>query len=364
MRNIESYAVEEPRRYNKKLWDKYRIIECIIRLLIMYSITSLLVVMICKNQLNQMYTLLVITFVFCLTIAIRKKNVISIDTIKYFTAILFGEFFIAMLADLKIFMVGAIFLEVILVAIIIIYLPVQRLEYLLDNEKYSEIHMKRIKKNTFWVGIILSSITILINVVTYLTGVLNIFSYIDKLIYKFMQFMRVENQISVLSEEKNSSIKMKYMDYNTNEYGHVLHNVLIISMIVLIPLIVLTIRSIFKSYRDKKKIINKDIEIRTYIFDKSDFKDEVKVALRHFNIRFLRGNLSNREKVRKIYKGRIIYFRNKGVDINRSDSVWEIENKINKGKEVPINYEEVRYGNSKVSDKDVDFFKKLISKYK
>ena len=102
------------------------------------------------------------------------------------------------------------------------------------------------------------------------------------------------------------------------------------------------------------------MEVRTSIFHKSDFKDEIKGLVRGININFSKGNLSNREKIRQMYKSRIIDYENKGIDINKSDSVWEIENKINGEKEIPITYEEVRYGNVEVSDKQVSFFKKFI----
>lgn len=360
MRNIQSYEIAEIRRYKNNIWDKYRVIESIIRLIIMYSIISLLIIMVCRNTLNQMYILLAISFVICLRRALKNKNAITIDTIKYFTAILFCEFFIAMLAEEGAFMLGAGLLELILVMIVIVYLPMQRLKYLLDNEEYSIVYMKRIKKNTFKVGIILACITILINIFAYFIGIFNIFGYMDKLIYSFMQLMKNENHILMPREVKSKTKPIEFGSYNSGEGSDILQIVLCIIMIILVPLIVFTIINIVRKYSSNKKIVNRDMEVRTSIFHKSDFKDEIKGLVRGININFSKGNLSNREKIRQMYKSRIIDYENKGIDINKSDSVWEIENKINGEKEIPITYEEVRYGNVEVSDKQVSFFKKFI----
>lgn len=360
MRSIQSYDVSEVLRYKNNIWDKYRVIGSIIRFIIMYSIISLLIIMVCRSSLNQVYILLAISFFICLTRALKNKNTITIDTIKYFTTILFCEFFIAMLAEERFFMVGAFVLELILVMITIIYLPMQRLKYLLSNEEYSINYKKRIRKNTFKAGIILASITMIINIFAYFIGVFNIFGYIDKLIYSFMQLMKPENHVSIQKEMKGKTMTIEYGSYNSGDSGNILEYVLCIIMIILIPMIIFTIINIIRGYRSSKKIVDKDMEVRTSIFDKDDLKDEVKGLVRHINIKFSKGNLSNREKIRQMYKSRIIDYKNKGVDINKSDSVWEIENKVNGEKEIPIAYEEVRYGNREISDEQVSFFEKFI----
>ena len=360
MRSIQSYDVSEVLRYKNNIWDKYRVIGSIIRFIIMYSIISLLIIMVCRSSLNQVYILLAISFFICLTRALKNKNTITIDTIKYFTTILFCEFFIAMLAEERFFMLGSAVLELILVMITIIYLPMQRSKHLLSNEEYSIIYMKRIRKNIFKAGIILASITMLISIFAYFIGAFNIFGYMDKLIYSFMQLMKAENHISMQKEIENKTMTIEYGSYNSGDSGNILEYVLCIIMIILIPMIIFTIINIVRGYHSSKKVVDKDMEVRTSIFDKSDFKDEVKGLVRHINIKFSKGNLSNREKIRQMYKSRIINYKNNGIDINKSDSVWEIENKINGEKEVSITYEEVRYGNKEVSDKQVSFFKEFI----
>lgn len=362
MRDIQSYDVSEVLRYKNNIWDKYRVIGSIIRFIIMYSIISLLIIMICRSSLNQMYILLAISFFICLICALKNKNTITIDTVKYFTAILFCEFFIAMLAEEKFFMLGASILELILVMITIIYLPMQRLKYLLSSEEYSINYKKRIRKNTFKAGIIFASITMLINIFAYFIGVFNIFGYMDKLIYSFMQLMKPENHISMENEIENKTMTIEYGSYNSGDSGNILEYVLCIIMIILIPMIIFTIINIIKGYHSSQKIVDKDMEVRTSIFDKANLKDEVKGLVRHINIKFSKGNLSNREKIRQMYKSRVISYKNNGIDVNKSDSVWEIENKINGEKDIPIIYEEVRYGNKEVSYEEVSIAKNLLSR--
>ena len=61
MRDIQSYDISEVLRYKDNIWDKYRVIGSIIRFIILYSIISLLIIMVCRNSLNQMYILLAIS---------------------------------------------------------------------------------------------------------------------------------------------------------------------------------------------------------------------------------------------------------------------------------------------------------------
>ena len=105
----------------------------------------------------------------------------------------------------------------------------------------------------------MASITMLISIFAYFIGAFNIFGYMDKLIYSFMQLMKAENHISMQKEIENKTMTIEYGSYNSGDSGNILEYVLCIIMIILIPMIIFTIINIIRGYRSSKIIADKDI---------------------------------------------------------------------------------------------------------
>lgn len=169
----------------------------------------------------------------------------------------------------------------------------------------------------------------------------------------------VENETQQIAKDKSNNIQPQNMDTSSNPLLNAIFNLVQIAIYLFIAFgIIYIIYSFFKSYMYRKGNHGDDTK------DLLENDKVVKLSRKPHKISIFTQTTIN-EKIRKLYKKKIISFNKKDIHLRSCDTANEISNHIKASENVSVAditeiYNLARYSNKQLTKKDVQLYKELI----